>query len=471
LKERPEIQKVLRLIESPKYKAVKIVEPQRLTRGDLEDIGRLMKLLKHTNTLVITPQRTYDLRDEYDWDAFERELKRGNDYLEYTKKILNRGKLLSISQGNYINSRPLYGYEKDVVMDGKRKCPTLKIKEDEANIVRLIFDLYVNKDMGRYKIAGYLDEMGVKPPRGDHWSPSGIKDMLENIHYIGKVRWNWRKVTTVVEDGEFKKSRPHTHIEEQMIFDGRHEAIISEEIYYAAQKKKGKHPRVQKNKELRNPLAGVIVCKRCGRNMVFQSAPRRGTTLYPRIYCPNGKNCKNASTKYEDLIGNILSVLRKCIDDFEIRIKNDDKDSRALHAKLIKQLEDKVVALEKKEISQWEKYSEEDMPKHIFDKLNEKVLQEKEAANQALCKARNSLPDPVDYEEKLRHFQEAVDALNDPNVPVEEQNRLLKTCIERIEYDREKPERKPKNMSGCGQFPATGVWTAPKMELDVKLRI
>ena len=45
IKERPEINKVLRLIESPKYKAVKIVEPQRLTRGDLEDIGRLMKLL------------------------------------------------------------------------------------------------------------------------------------------------------------------------------------------------------------------------------------------------------------------------------------------------------------------------------------------------------------------------------------------------------------------------------------------
>jgi hypothetical protein len=62
--ERPEINRVLRLIESPRYKAVAVVEPQRLTRGDLEDIGRLMKLLKHTNTLVITPQRIYDLRDE-----------------------------------------------------------------------------------------------------------------------------------------------------------------------------------------------------------------------------------------------------------------------------------------------------------------------------------------------------------------------------------------------------------------------
>ena len=88
LRERPEIQKVLRLIESPKYRAIKVVEPQRLTRGDLEDIGRIMKLLKLTNTLVITPdewggQRIYDLNDEYDWNAFEGELKKGNDYLNY----------------------------------------------------------------------------------------------------------------------------------------------------------------------------------------------------------------------------------------------------------------------------------------------------------------------------------------------------------------------------------------------------
>ena len=89
LKERPEINKVLRLIESPKYRAVKVIEPQRLTRGDLEDIGRLMKLLKITNTLVITLDRIYNLRDEYDWNAFEAELKRGNEFLEYQKKIMD----------------------------------------------------------------------------------------------------------------------------------------------------------------------------------------------------------------------------------------------------------------------------------------------------------------------------------------------------------------------------------------------
>ena len=62
ISDRPEIQKILKLIESPKINAVLIVEVQRLSRGDLEDCGRLIKLFRYTNTLVITPQKTYDLR-------------------------------------------------------------------------------------------------------------------------------------------------------------------------------------------------------------------------------------------------------------------------------------------------------------------------------------------------------------------------------------------------------------------------
>ena len=79
--DRPEVQKLLKRVESPKIKAILIVEVQRLSRGDLEDAGRLIKLLRYTNTFIITPTKTYDLQDEYDWDIFERELKRVNEFL------------------------------------------------------------------------------------------------------------------------------------------------------------------------------------------------------------------------------------------------------------------------------------------------------------------------------------------------------------------------------------------------------
>lgn len=483
IKERPEINKVLRLIESPKYKAVKVVEPQRLTRGDLEDIGRLMKLLKLTNTYVITPERMYDLRDEYDWNAFEAELKRGNDYLKYTKKILNRGRLLSVSQGNYIGSQPPYGYDRDVVVEGKRKCPTLKINEAEADVVRMVFDMYVNQDMGRVNIAHRLNDLGVKPRKAEMWQQYQIKDMLENIHYIGKVKWNWRKTINIVEEGEIKETRPKSKIGEYLIYDGKHPAIISEELFNAAAAKQGRNHRAKPNTKVRNPLAGLLWC-RCGRAMSLRTYKNPdGTERSPaRLLCDNQAYCKTTSCLYEEIIDRVCDILQECIDDFEIRLENNDENSQKLHNNLIKRLKAKAEELNKKELSQWEKYSEEGMPKEIFDKLNEKVLKEKEEVQQALCKAYEAAPDPVDYEEKLYRFENALEALKNPDVPAQEKNRLLKACIERIDYSRAKAERlksqqikyydrELKKTRRKSPLNTGGNWTSPPIELDVKLRV
>lgn len=481
--ERPEINRVLRLIESPRYKAVAVVEPQRLTRGDLEDIGRLMKLLKHTNTLVITPQRIYDLRDEYDWDAFERELKRGNDYLEYTKKILNRGRLLSVSQGNFLGNTAPYGYDKTFVTEGKRKCPILVPNKEEADVVRMMFDLYVNKDMGCTNICKKFDAMGIKPPKGEHWSAAAMTKMLENIHYIGKVKWNYRKTLTIVEEGEFKKTRPVAKAGEYLIYDGKHEAIVPEELFNAAQAKKGKNTRQKPNTKVRNPFAGLIWCK-CGRAMSLRIYKNRDSA--PRLLCDGQTHCKTGSCLYTEMEERVSAILADCIRDFQVRLKNNEGDSVKLHMRLINNLEAKQKELEAKELAQWEAQADPDpakrMPPHIFQKLNEKLLKEKEEVKQALCKVYESMPEPVDYEEKIAQFTEALNALHNPDVDAATKNRLLKACIERIEYHRDAPQRirskqvryydkEQKRTRNKSPLNTGGNWTSPEIVLDVKLRV
>lgn len=479
--DRPEMLRLLKDIESPRVKAILVVEVQRLSRGDLEDAGRLIKLLRYTNTLVITPQKTYDLRDDYDRDFFERELKRGNEFLEYQKKIMNRGRLLSVQQGNFIGSIAPYGYDKDTVMDGKRKCPTLKINEAEANVVRMIFDMYVNENLGRTTIATRLDNLGIKPPKGEFWSAAGLKDLLTNIHYIGKVKWNFRKTVTIVEDGEIKHTRPKASIDEYMVFDGKHPAIVSEEIYYASIEKHGRNPKLRKSKELRNPLAGLLFC-RCGRAMSLRTYKDKdgNEKSAPRLLCDGQTKCNVGSCLFSEMIDRVKEVLKECINDFEIRINGDNQDARKLHANLIKDLEKKLEALETKEINTWDKYTEEGMPEHIFKKINTKILQDKEEINSALCKAKESMPDPVDYEERLHRFQDALDALNDEDASANKKNKLLKACIERIEYHREKPQRKKSNAKRVtvngkrikpDGLPVGGNWTETPIELDVKLKV
>ncbi len=473
--DRPEIQNVLKLIESPRYKAILIVEVQRLSRGDLEDAGRLIKLLRYTNTYIITPQKTYDLRDEYDRDMFERELKRGNEFLEYQKKIMNRGRLLSVSQGNFIGSIPPFGYNKTWVMDGKRKCPTLSENKEQADIVRLIYDLYVNKDMGRQKICNHLEGLGVKPPKGKHWSPEALKDMLENVHYIGKVKWNWRKTVTIVEDSEIIKTRPKSKIGEFLIYDGRHKAIVSEELFNAAQEKQGRNHRAKPNTKIRNPLASLLYCQ-CGRAMSMRTYTKHGGA--PRLLCDGQKHCKTGSCLYSEMIERVISILEQCIEDFEVRLNNNEENSAKLHTSLIKNLEKKLEELKAKELSQWEKQSDPDpaqrMPADIFKILNEKVLKEKEEIQQALCKAYESMPSPIDYEEKRSRFAEALETLRNPEATASEKNRLLKACIERIDYSRDKPERVKRDtgVKKGKQFKTSGGrWTTPPIELDVKLKV
>ena len=476
---RPELLKILKMIESPKIKAILLVEVQRLGRPDLEDIGRLSKLFRYTNTLIITPQKTFDLRNEYDREAFERELMRGNEYLEYTKKIMNRGRLLSVQQGNFIGTKPPYGYDKVTVMEGKKKCHTLKINEAEANVVRMVFDMYVNKDMGRVNIAHHLNNLGVPTRTGALWAQDTLKTMLENDHYIGKVRWNWRKTITIVEDGEIKKVRPKTEVGEYLVYEGKHPAIISDELFMAAREKQGKNHKAKAKTKVRNPLAGLLFCQ-CGRAMSLRTYNNRNAP--PRLLCDNQVYCKTTSCLYSEIIDRVRETLVQCIKDFEVRIKGDDKNSQQLHENLIKRLKLKLEELNKKEINQWEKYSEEEMPKEIFQKLNEKVLKEKDEVQQALCKAYESMPEPIDYEEQLLRFKNALEALDNPKASAEKKNKLLKACIERIDYKREKAVRKKSQQTRYydkelkqtrykSPLNTGGNWTNPPIELDIKLAV
>lgn len=472
--DRPEVKKVLKLVEKPKYKAIMIVEVQRLSRGDLEDAGRLIKLLRYTNTLVITQFKIYNLQDEYDRDAFERELKRGNEYLEYQKKIMGRGRLLSVSQGNYIGSIPPYGYNKKTVYDGKKKCPTLEINDYEAAAIRLVFDLYVNQNKGIWVIARELDKRGFPPQNSSTWAQDSIRDILQNPVYIGKIRWNFRKTVHVVEDGEIiekRLRRNQTH--EYELFEGKHDPIISEELFEAAQLKVAQgSPRTRGPLALRNPLAGLVFCK-CGRAMIYRQHHKDGVEISPpRLLCNKQHYCQTASCTFSEVMSEVEKSLRNCIADFEIKLKNDDVEARKQHENLIVQMQHRLKALEEKEVWQWDMYSEKKMPKLVFDKLNAEVLEEKEKVSQAICEAQEIIPSPVDYQEKITRFQTALDAIDDPGVSIERKNELLKACIERITYSREKSRPMTKEIAAeLGVATAKGKWVQQPISLRIDLRL
>jgi DNA invertase Pin-like site-specific DNA recombinase len=444
LKDRPEITRLLKDIENPEVKAIIVVDVQRLSRSDLEDAGKLIRLLRYTNTFVITPMKIYDLRDEYDRDAFERELKRGNEYLEYFKKIQARGRLASVKAGNYVGSVAPYGYDRveryDEVL--KKNYFTLVERKDQADVVRMIFNWYCNDDIGVTTICRRLEELGVKTKTGcSTWKPSIIFGILENVHYIGCVRWNWRKTIKVIENQEIKKLRPKAKVDEYLVFEGKHDGIISEELFYKARMIKGKRHRTKQSLSLKNPFSGIMFCTKCGSKIGYNTYNRNGVEFAPpKLVCNNQVHCKTGSVDYNEVLDYICKVLRDCIEDFKVRIENDQDDSLKLHKDLIERLTKQLKDAEQKEQDQWEAQYDPDpnkrLPQHIFEKLNKKVLAEKEEINRALDKAKDSAPKHIDYKDELIKTTDALKALEDADIDAKITNQYLKSIIERIEYDR-----------------------------------
>lgn len=437
LDSRPKMQELLRRIETPRIKAILIKECSRLSRGDLEDIGYLVKVLRYTNTLVITMDRgAYDLNDDRDREDFERELMRGNDYLEYTKKILNAGKLASIKEGNFLYTAP-FGYKKIEVKEGNgRSYFTLEPIPEQATAVNRIFELY-SRGLGYSRISQQLDAEHFPPPKGGKWTPEAIPQILENVHYIGKVRWQARKAVMRVEDGKVIKTRPRN--DDCLVFEGKHPAIISQELWDAVQEMRGKVSRTTDRKELSNPLAGIMRCS-CGRMMTRRVYLNKDGTerAVARFYCSDRRHCGTSSAKSPDVMADVVAKLKEAIEDFEVRIASGNDDCAEQHRQLIKRLEKKLTTLQDLEAKQWDEKLKGAMPQHIFDRLNGQTVAEIEGVQHALYEAKSSMPEPVDLQERVVTFQAALDALQDPDVPVKQVNLLLKACIERIDYHRDK---------------------------------
>lgn len=440
--DRPEMLRLLKAIEDPKIKAIIVVDVQRLSRGDLEDAGRLIKILRYTNTFVITPYKTYDLRDEFDRDAFERELKRGNEYLEYFKKISLRGKLDSVREGNYIGSVPPYGYNRIIKENGKKVCHTLEERKDQADIVRLIFEWYCGGDIGVTAICRRLEAMKVKSPGGkEHWRSTMIFSILENVHYIGCVRWDWRKTIKIIKDQEIKELRPKAKVGEYLIFNGKHEGIVSEELFNRAKEIRGKRHRAKTDTTLKNPLSGILICKTCGSKMGYNTYRNKGVEFAkPKVKCNNKVHCKTGSAAFDEVMERICDSLQNIIEDFEVRVERQQDDSIKLHRDLVARLEKQLEDLNIREKLQWNAKNHPDpderMPSHIFKELNAELLKEKAEVNQALCDAKDAIPEPIDYGERAVTFRETLEILKDPSKDTNIKNMHLKNIIEKIEYYR-----------------------------------
>lgn len=428
IEDRPQINLILHRIENKNILGVITIEPQRLTRGDMLDCGTIVHAFRYSNTLIMTPNKTYDLSDKFDRKFFEMELSRGNDYLEYTKEILLRGRVLSVQKGNYIGNIAPFGYDKAEI-DG---CPSLKPNED-ADYVRLIFDMYVNQGKTYLQIARHLDSIGVKPMYGEIWEKCSIRNMLKNEHYAGYVRFGGKKTEKIFEDGKVTKRRGiPAEKEDVIIAKGKQEALVTQEIFDAAQEKMNNNPRHQWDAPLKNPLAGIFWCKKCGRAM--KQHPYKHAKH--RYECGNRVNCNTKSVKMDEIHDAIILALEnEKLPELEVHLKNNDGLSAAIQKKQLDKMNAELEELQKQEEKQYDLLEKGIYSEDKFIERNKALIAEMESLKTKIFNAKKEIPKEVDYGERIVKLKDAIAALRSDDLTPQEKNVILKTIIDRIEYE------------------------------------
>lgn len=428
IQDRPAIKMLLDIIQNEPIKGVLTIEPQRLSRGDLSDCGTIIRAFRYTDTLIITPTKTYDLSDKFDRKFFEMELMRGNDYLEYIKEIMMRGRIASVKEGNFIGSVPPYGYDKVKI----GKSYTL-VPNDEADTLRMIFELYANEKLGTTAIADRLNDLGIKPRKAGCWTNASIRDMLRNPVYIGKIRWNRRKTVKKYENGDIVTSRPESEPDSLMIVDGKHEPIISEELFQAVQKRFGNTPRSKASQELVNPFAGLIRCQ-CGKSMVQQAQRKE---IQTRIHCPHQKYCGNKSASFIDLEQVIIEALNNIIMDFKSKL-NNDKSQYNVNSEIVNKLSKELNALDAQQNKLYDLLELGVYTGSVFIMRSEALAEKRKQIEDALVKAKELSRSVIDYQETIVSLSEAVDVIQAHDISPKRKNLFLRSVIKEIEYSRRK---------------------------------
>lgn len=318
---RPVVQHLLQEVEDGKWEGVLVVEVERLARGDTIDQGVMAQAFKYSGTKIITPLKVYDPANEFDEEYFEFGLFMSRREYKTINRRLVRGRLASAKEGKWVSGTRPYGYER-VRIKGDKGW-TLRPIEEEADIVRFLFRLYTSGEedeegnvrrVGTYSLALRLDKMGVTPPNAECWNERTIQKMLQNPVYIGKIRWNVNKSKKRIVNNAVEVEYYKAPAEDIILVDGLHPAIVEEEVFYKAQEliKHSGPPPVPSKDIVKNPLAGLIRCGKCGHSIVLRPNASCGM-----LYCPN-RACNNVGSKFDIVEERLLQALACWLNDYRL---------------------------------------------------------------------------------------------------------------------------------------------------------
>jgi len=434
----PELERMLSKIRDYHYDAVVTTEQSRLGRNEVV-MAQVKQTMANYGVKLVTPNSA-----PIDFATQEGSLLSGMyslvDAQEYinTKKRLIRGRRQSAKSGNWVGSKAPVGYKYDSV--SKRLVPN-----KFAPVIERIFRLYLS-GLSSTDIARQFELEGILTPSGTNWDKARIAVVLANPVYKGTVIYGKTKVSKVSFKPSGAPRQFKTDLEEQIIVEDAHQAIVSPEDWERVRKireqRNSKPPSARIGKVI---FTGLIKCSLCGRTHSFQR--RKGkeiriTSCQTRHYKDDGSYtiCANKGMrldKFEQLFyyqfEDFVSALEQYLEDIKNNLhagtSTNPADEKASIEQAIKKHGQTIKKVQRG--YEMEMYTDEE----FTDRIKELRTQIKQLEQELETLNSKSDDDAIDELEdsvnRLRAFLEGTSKMCTSEI-----NAMLCKYIDYIEYTR-----------------------------------
>jgi site-specific DNA recombinase len=419
--------KLIKRIALYNFDAVVVMDIDRLSRNEF-DQSDIKRLLFNTGTYIVTPYRLYDLKSDDDSLLLGITGLIASQEYKMILKRMHRGKMYAQRQGHWTNGIPPLAYDKDVKT--KKLVPN-----ERAEDVRYMFNAIINGATVP-AVVMQLKTMGIKTKDGKDFHYNAIIRIINNECYKG----------TLVSNRGIGKHEGVKPIEDWIVIDNNHEAIVTEEVWDKANKlldvtiNSLKAPR---SKNRIYPTSNLIYCGQCGKMQGCNNHKRLG-----KIYIKVCK-CGNRSYYYNPVLKLIKEEIQKykqtiidSINDIDDGVQLDNTEYKINH--LLKQLQKVQKAIDNIEIL----FEEGEIDLHKYRERKATRKEEMKAIEIELIEAQQNDTSVVKntLQEQLKvmeHLYSKWELLDGEGLSDEEVNRLLHLLVEKIRWTYEKGSTEP----------------------------
>lgn len=460
---RPQFQQMLKDIEAMKDKVeyVLVFKLSRFGRNAADVLSSLQRMQDYGVNLICVEDGIDSSKDSgklmISVLSAVAEIERENILVQTME-----GRRQKAREGRWNGGFAPYGY--------KLENGELLIADDEVEVIRIIFEKYVYTNMGATAIAAYLNDHGYKKKlrqnnTSELFSAHFVKMVLDNPVYCGKLAYGRRKTEKI------PGTRNQFHIVKQNeypVYEGIHEAIVSEEMWQLAQKKRSttgvKSEKIY-NLDHENILSGILRCPICGAGMYgnVNRKKKKDGTFYKDYYyyaCKhrttvNGHRCGYKRQWKQELVdAAVAEAIRNLVNkpSFEQSIRQkigaeiDTNELEAELAQLNKQrrqligakdrLGQQMDSLDITDKHYDRKYQDmENRQYKLYDEIDSVEQQIDEVENRILNIRQERISENNIYQ-FLLYFDEFYDRFTDA-----EKKEFLNSFVERVDiYEQEQPD-------------------------------